>query len=67
MWRFTSHEPRGLGMVRLIVWVLVAVALVLTVDALWLDYRLIRQLPVQTWLDRCTQGIEQFGHSLIGN
>ncbi len=54
-------------MLRLIVWVLVVVALAMTVDYLWLDHRLMGQLPIQEWLDRFAQGVEQFGHSLIGN
>jgi hypothetical protein len=53
-------------MVRIIVWVLVVVAMVKTVDYLWLDHRLMEQLPLQAWLDRFSQGVERFGRSLIG-
>ncbi len=50
---------------RVVLWIVVASALVMTVDRLWLDRRLASQLPIQSWLDGCTQAIERFGQSLV--
>ncbi len=50
---------------RVVLWIVVVSALAMTVDRLWLDRRLMSQLPIQWWLDRCIQAIERFGQSLV--